>query len=336
MKLLRLILCLSVLVQFNCKDDPQNKPEPPVKPEAKNQKIIDQQEVLKIGNNSFSNDDFKNFIQVHYSGILEKKENVKLLSRCFDVFVERKILSILANREKISVSTEEYMAFLNNSQLKPTEVDNSVIVESIRVNKYLSSKVYAKIDVTRNDIRGYYNSHRDEFTRKNEVELYQILLKDKEKALNISSILKNYPQRFEELARTESKSKEASNNGFLGNFEKGILPKEMEDVVFSLNVNEISPVVESPYGFHIFKVTKRKRNGRLLFLKNVEHEIKDKLLSEKLNKAYMDHLSAIQKDLRIEILSENLYFKYKKIEKEANDEARESISTNSISDSSSE
>ena len=71
----------------------------------------------------------------------------------------------------------------------------------------------------------------------------------------------------------------------MGFFEKGMLPQEMEEVVFSLKVNEISPIVESPYGFHLFKVT-RKRKSRMQLLAAVKDEIKSKLLSAKLTAAY--------------------------------------------------
>jgi parvulin-like peptidyl-prolyl isomerase len=180
--------------------------------------------------------------------------------------------------------------------------------------------VYKDIDVSSEEIREYYNKNHDEFTKKREVLLYQIFLKDKEKAFNIWSILQKEPEKFEELATSYSESIEAKSGGLLGYFEKGILPKEMEDVVFSLKLNKISPVTESPYGFHIFKITNQKRGGRLLYIKNVEAEIKDKLLALKLSEAYRDFLEKLKDEMHIDIRYNELYFKYQALKGENKDE----------------
>ena len=95
----------------------------------------------------------------------------------------------------------------------------------------------------------------------------------------------------------------------MGFFEKGVLPKEMEDVVFSLKTGEISPVVESPYGFHIFKVTQKKKQ-RLLTLAMVQNEIQNRLLSEKHNSAYDHFLDQVQSELSLKVVYDNLYFTY--------------------------
>jgi parvulin-like peptidyl-prolyl isomerase len=135
-------------------------------------------------------------------------------------------------------------------------------------------------------------------------------VKEKVKAMEIQRLLKNNPSQFDVISKNESISLKANENGLLGYFEKGTLPKEMEDVVFSLRINEISPIVESPYGYHIFKIT-RKKKERLLYLKNVKPSIKNKLLSSKLREAYTNHLEELKKVLKININYKELFFEYK-------------------------
>jgi parvulin-like peptidyl-prolyl isomerase len=160
--------------------------------------------------------------------------------------------------------------------------------------------------------------------------LYQILTKDKETALRIRGLLDNNPQRFEEIAKKESISVEASKGGLMGYFEEGTLPKDMEQVVFSLQPNTISPVVESSYGFHIFKISQKKK-GRLLFLDKVRDEIKQKLTAEKLRNAYREFLNTTNQGLTIEIKHDNLYFKYQNIE---GDEIKQTSNSGNLSSSS--
>jgi peptidyl-prolyl cis-trans isomerase C/foldase protein PrsA len=95
----------------------------------------------------------------------------------------------------------------------------------------------------------------------------------------------------------------------MGLFEKGMLPKEMEDVVFSLKVNEISPIVESPYGFHLFKITQKKK-ARMLLLTDVKDEIKNKMLSARLEAAYQDFLTGLKTEVPVQLNYDNLYFPY--------------------------
>lgn len=68
---------------------------------------------------------------------------------------------------------------------------------------------------------------------------------------------------FADLARRFSQEPGAQESGGdLGWFRRGEMVKEFEDAAFSMAVNEISPVVETTFGFHIIKV-ERRRSGEV-------------------------------------------------------------------------
>jgi protein-disulfide isomerase len=56
---------------------------------------------------------------------------------------------------------------------------------------------------------------------------------------------------FVELAK-QSDDKTPSEGGMLGRFTRGELMPEIDGVVFALKPGELSPVVETPFGFHVF------------------------------------------------------------------------------------
>jgi len=282
--------------------------------------------ILTIANASLTNQDLKNFIKLQYKDIFEKKENDKLLSRLFDVFCEQQIILFKANQEGTQVGDEEVTAYIGQirSQRQDPDVDRELVRNALKVQKYLLAGAYKDIDVSDAEAATFYETHLDEFQKSEEIELYQIMAGDREKLLKIRSELLKQPSRFEEIARSESVSPEAAAGGAMGLFEKGMLPQEMEEVVFSLKVNEISPIVESPYGFHLFKVTK-KRKARMQRLADVREQIKSKLLSAKLTAAYGEFLAGLKGSVQVQVHYDQLYFSYIKSDPGVNANENENL-----------
>lgn len=312
MKTVTIIITVCLLFFGGCK----GKPAPVTDRTPGNRQAVetkdpaDERVILEIGAGKFYNHDLKRYVGIQYGYIDDVEKNSRLLSRIFDFFIDHKILVTAADMQKTGVTELEYDDYLKNLKISGKEMDKLSVMEFLKVQKFLSQTVYREITVAPKDIRQYYDSHRQEMIKKREVQLYQILFKDKEKALSVSSQLKNDPLQFDALARSASASPEDQKGGLLGFFEEGTLPKEMEDVVFSLKLNEISPVVESPYGFHIFKVTKQSKGGLLPLSEALEVQIENKLLAERLSVARQQYLENLKKDLPIVITYENLYFEY--------------------------
>jgi len=71
---------------------------------------------------------------------------------------------------------------------------------------------------------------------------------------------------FAQLAKKYSQDPEsAGKGGDLGKITRGILPKELEAVVFKLNNGEISPPVRTGFGYHLVKLTQLKPDKRKSF-----------------------------------------------------------------------
>lgn len=58
---------------------------------------------------------------------------------------------------------------------------------------------------------------------------------------------------FASLARAYSDDSSASKGGNLGGFNKGVFVPEFEDAINKLQVNGISAVVETPFGYHVIR-----------------------------------------------------------------------------------
>lgn len=128
--------------------------------------------------------------------------------------------------------------------------------------------------ITDAEIKEYYDRNKSEFSRGDEVRARQILVEKEGTTTMLIERLKN-GDNFAALAQQYSISPESKNGGDLGFFPKGRFPAVFDNC-FTLTVGEISPVIKSEYGYHIFKVTDR-RAAQTIPLANAKPQIVERL-----------------------------------------------------------
>lgn len=335
MKNLRLILptllIMAVLPLVNCGGKDEPAPEKTADDtaatadsttETAQPDPADKKTILRINEKQYTNADLKEFINSRYSETKLIKSNPRLASRIFDTFIEEKMVAFMAAKENIPLEPTEIEKYLRDKHLSLKRLNDPMVAEIVRSQKFLYFKLYKDIDVTDAETRQYYTTNIDHYRRTEEVLLHQIVVKDRTTALDIRRQLLRQPGRFAELAREKSIAADKVKGGEMGFFEKGTLPKDMEQVVFALGTNTISEVFESPYGFHLLKVSRKKRE-RLLAIKTVEEEIKNKLLSDKLRWAYEDYLVQLRNQLTIKPEHQMLFFTYQPVQGDKENESNQ-------------
>jgi len=90
-----------------------------------------------------------------------------------------------------------------------------------------------------------------------QVRASHILVKTKTEAENILNRLRS-GARFEDMARKYSQCPSGKKGGDLGYFGRGQMVKPFEDTAFRLNKGEVSPPVETQFGFHVIFVTDKR------------------------------------------------------------------------------
>ncbi len=286
-----LIAILTFLILLNC-----SKPEQQKKEEDK--------VIFEIGSSTFRQSDFKVYIDLRKYELIEDKSSV--LSRIFDRFFETSLVCEYAKSKGFALSEENLKEISEEKDEKARKIKE---MDAIYEN-YLLKMTRSRISISKEEIEEYYKSHEEEFKRGESVRVYQILVPSEAEALEILSILKKSPpQQFEKIAREKSISPEGLKGGDMGYFQRGELPIEIEDVVFSLKVGELSPVVKSSFGYHIFKVVEKK-GARLLPLNEVERSIAENLLYQKRDLLEKEIIYEAKNNLKWKIYFENLPFNY--------------------------
>jgi parvulin-like peptidyl-prolyl isomerase len=104
---------------------------------------------------------------------------------------------------------------------------------------------------------------------------------------------------FVAVAKARSDGFNAKDGGQYDWTEKGALrTAAIDQALFTLQVGQMSPILESDIGFHIIRVLERKEAGRKTFTE-VQADIREKLKEERFQVAVTEYLSKIRGDAQI-------------------------------------
>jgi len=190
------------------------------------------------------------------------------------------------------------------------EKDNDVLeqikkmAEQILVQVLIEREILDKIKVNDEEVLEYYEQNKDSFTEKEQVHLYNILLETEEEAQDVLEQLKAGGD-FSEIAIEKSAGPSAAQGGDLGYLSRGTIIPEIEEVVFALEVEELSEVIKTDFGFHILKITEKKPET-VKTLEEVKEDIIQTLLPNKQKEAFENLLEELKSKAEIEINEEAL------------------------------
>lgn len=129
--------------------------------------------------------------------------------------------------------------------------------DHLTVRKYFRDHVFSRVAVTDEEIESYLEKHPGMHEVAEQVRARQIVVKTEEEAKGILAEIKK-GLAFEDAAMKYSLSPEGKSGGDLGFFARGSMPRVFDEPCFGLEPGQVSAVVASEYGFHIFKVVERR------------------------------------------------------------------------------
>jgi len=194
--------------------------------------------------------------------------------------------------------------------------------ENILTQKVIQQEVGAHISVTQQEIQEFYNQHKAEMQRPEQVRLSEILFPTQppaakpgstEAAPSSEELVAQakakadaaYAQlqkgaKFDDLAKANSAGPTAAQGGDLEYFKRGTLSKQLEDQVFALKPGQFTEPIRTNQGWVILKVTERQSEG-IPTLKEVEPMIQERLYMSKMQPALRDYLTKLRENAYIDI-----------------------------------
>jgi peptidyl-prolyl cis-trans isomerase SurA len=198
----------------------------------------------------------------------------------------------------------------------------------IITQRVIGQEVGSKMAMNKDDVKKFYDQHRAEMERPEEVRLAEIIIAPKTPAKpTVGADGKPEPPseaeteaalaaaqakaqdlldqvrkgaKFADLAKKYSDGPSAKDGGDLGSpFKRGTLSKELEDKVFALKAGEVTDVVRTKQGFVFLQVTEHQAAG-IPTLKEVEPRIQDALYMQKLQPALRAFLTTLREEAFID------------------------------------
>jgi len=144
--------------------------------------------------------------------------------------------------------------------------------------------------VSEEEVEAYYAAHEREYL--NEYRVSQIVTASAEEAARAKELLAT--RSFDWVANRHSIESGARRGGDLGYLTKGNMMPELEGIVFDMRPGDVSDVVKSDFGYHIFKLVDVREALVSVGLEDVREQIMNALMLEKRTRAYREMLAALR------------------------------------------
>jgi parvulin-like peptidyl-prolyl isomerase len=276
----------------------------------------EKRDVLTIGTRHITLDELKKDIQrlsVEMNGTGQTK-TVPQSELWLNQIIDHYLILEYGQENGISITDEEVEEAVDKikKDIPPEDFKNILLQGYINFsewketfkNQLLVNKIIKKVlgDITLehyDEIKKYYETHLEEFKHLPMVKFRQIVTRTKTQAEELRQKIEQGAD-MAMLAKEYSITPEAKNGGEVGWLEKGTLEESLEQTIFSLTVGKTSPVINSPYGFHIIKLLAIRTEG-VKSLPEVRKEIESNLLYQKREVFYNDWLSQLHRKYPVKI-----------------------------------
>jgi parvulin-like peptidyl-prolyl isomerase len=247
----------------------------------------------------------------------DKIDNLLLVQRGKDanINVDGEVSKYIADlMVRMKIANQEDLAKMVQQQTGQTfedwkaEMRNNMVTQRV-----VRQEVGSRVNIKKEEVAKYYEEHKADFIREEQVYLREILLSTEnkkpeeiaeiEKKANEAVTRARKNERFSNLVREFSDAPSAAEEGDLGWMKKGQLSPQIEEMVFSMKRGQVTDPIKLPNGFVILRVEEVYQAGQAS-LEQVENEIMEKLYMPRFQPALREYLTKLRMDAFLEIKDE--------------------------------
>lgn len=174
-------------------------------------------------------------------------------------------------------------------------------------------EVRAKVVVSPLEVEQFYQDHSNEFSSDELIRVRSITIKKSEEArekgltdeaakAKIENLRKRAlaGQSFESLSTEFSEDTSAKNGGLSDWIKAGDMIPEIDHVIFRLKKGGLSDVIETPMGYHIFRIEDKKDKYKKSF-NEAREMIYSKIFREKSIKRFQEWMNELKRNAYVSI-----------------------------------
>jgi peptidyl-prolyl cis-trans isomerase C len=192
-----------------------------------------------------------------------------------------------------------------------------LVGRQVSVRHYVGEEISPKVKVTDEDVAKFYKENEDKFAMPEQVHCSHILIRvaedakaeEKDAARKKTEAIRERCVKGEDFAALAKELSEdpgsAAKGGDLGFFAKQQMVAPFADAAFALKPDEISPVVETRFGYHIIKLHERKAASKRS-LDEVKDQIQGYLQTQALDQAVQAKVQELKANAKIDVVAPHL------------------------------
>jgi len=329
--LILIVLCLTARAY----PQSETKSTPPAGQAPQSEFIPQEQIAAKVNGVPITKDEVNRVVATMKETMAEAGKYYQMPQFGMDFFIKQAMEKLISSelvfqravKMKITVSEEEleqelkkirenvddkqYEQRLRTQNISEQDFKNSV-KKSMYIQKMLDKEVpYSSIKISDSELGTMYEKYRYKLTRSDDmIKLSQIVMavKDNDSQSQIESIHQKMLEAKKKLdagadwyqivAQYSQGTKE--NGGSIGYFPKTMLFQKLGNDFVPSQVNEISNVVKTNTGYHIFKVDEIKTKGGLMSLEESRMSLEKIIMDQKYGEILNKYVADLKKEAKIE------------------------------------
>jgi peptidyl-prolyl cis-trans isomerase SurA len=239
-----------------------------------------------------------------------------------------KDLSITGDTEVIKWLDDmrKQMKLDSMEELEKAATSQGISFEDFKLNKrneivtqqVIGKEVGSKLSISKEEEQQFYDQHKAELERPEQVKLSEILISTQKKGAaadapddpelvaaaqaKANDVLAQIRKgvSFDDLAKKNSDGPTAAAGGDLSFFKRGDMSKQLEDQTFAMKKDEVTEVVRTKQGFVILKVTDHISAG-IPPITEIGPKLQDAIYMQKLQPALREYLKKLREEAFIDI-----------------------------------
>jgi parvulin-like peptidyl-prolyl isomerase len=216
--------------------------------------------IVKLNGRDIHRSEFEQFLATKMGDVNGPDIQDSIRSQMLDEYIKRQLVLEDAARMGLNVSTAEIEeSTQDNPQMKSsvsTANNRDEIMRDLLVEKYYRQVTMRDARVSPEEVQQYIEKNLARLTDRPALLVREIRVQSREEADRLRREVTERRRDFASVARLHSDAPNAERNG-LTRYEEGQLPDLLAKAVQQLRPGEVSPVIESNYGFHLFKMEQR-------------------------------------------------------------------------------